>query len=54
MGDSEHLFVFTNSKAGMNGIDKEQVNKVVYEMSKDSAFFQHARKMDERVQINLD
>lgn len=34
-----HLFVFTNAKAGMGSVDKEKVNRVVYEMSKDSKYF---------------
>jgi hypothetical protein len=29
-----HGTVFTNAKAGMTGVDKEFVKKVVYEMSK--------------------
>lgn len=29
-----HRTVFTNAKAGMEGVDKEHVQKVVYEMSK--------------------
>jgi hypothetical protein len=28
------LQVFTNAKAGMGGVDKEKVKRVVYEMSK--------------------
>ncbi len=26
--------VFTNAKAGMDGVDKDKVKKIVYEMSK--------------------
>jgi hypothetical protein len=29
-----HHTVFTNAKAGMDGVDKEHVQRVVYEMSK--------------------
>lgn len=37
--------VYTNAKAGMDGVDTEKVKRVVYEMSKDSAYFQNdARK----------
>jgi hypothetical protein len=28
-----HLFVFTNDKAGMTGVDKEHTNRVIYEVS---------------------
>lgn len=31
---SDFETVFTNAKAGMGGIDKEHVKRVVYEMSK--------------------
>jgi hypothetical protein len=27
-----HLFVFTNDKAGMTGVDKEHTNRVIYEV----------------------
>ncbi len=30
----DYATVFTNAKAGMDGVDKEKVKKVVYEMSK--------------------
>lgn len=36
---SKYETVFTNSKAGMDGVDKEKVKRVVYEMSKGSKFF---------------
>lgn len=45
---ASELFVFTNQKAGMEHIDKEKVNKVVYEMSKDSSFFKNSLRHDER------
>jgi hypothetical protein len=45
--------VFTNAKAGMEGVDKERVKRLVYEMSKDSPhFLNEQRKMaatEERV-----
>ena len=31
---ADYETVFTNAKAGMEGVDKEHVKKVVYEMSK--------------------
>jgi hypothetical protein len=33
----------------MTGVDKEKVNKVVYEMSKNSKYYQHAQRQDEKV-----
>ncbi|PKI71628.1 hypothetical protein CRG98_007951 [Punica granatum] len=37
--------VYTNAKAGMEGVDKEKVQRVVYEMSKGSKYFENeARK----------
>lgn len=44
-----HLFVFTAHKAGM-AADRERVNRVVYEMSKDSAFYKNQERLDEHTQ----
>lgn len=44
-----HLFTFSGSnKAGMIGFDKKHQEKVIYEMSKDSAFFKRAVERDKR------
>ena len=48
-----HLFVFTADKAGMGSADKAHVNRVVYEMSKDSAFFAHAKKNDAKTDAKI-
>jgi hypothetical protein len=40
--------VFTNCKAGMDGVDKEKVKQVVYEMSKDSPHFLEEQKKQVR------
>lgn len=37
----DYATVFTNAKAGMAGVDKEHVKRVVYEMSKDSPHFKN-------------
>jgi DNA polymerase kappa len=43
-----NLFVFSGgNKAGMQEMDKEKQAKVIYEMSKDSAYFKRAMKLDE-------
>uniref|UniRef100_A0A061R8V8 DNA polymerase kappa n=1 Tax=Tetraselmis sp. GSL018 TaxID=582737 RepID=A0A061R8V8_9CHLO len=46
--------VFTNTKAGMDNVDKEKVKKVVYEMSKDSAFFQNEQRKMENSRRKID
>ncbi|KAL5706781.1 DNA-directed DNA polymerase [Ranunculus cassubicifolius] len=38
--------VFTNAKAGMDGVDKEKVQRIVYEMSKGSKFFQNEERKE--------
>ncbi|CAH8255129.1 unnamed protein product, partial [Arabidopsis lyrata] len=37
---------FTNAKAGMEGVDKEKVQRIVYEMSKGSKFFQNEERKE--------
>ena len=34
----------------MKGVDKDRVNRVVYEMSKDSSYFKNAKRHDDRVE----
>uniref|UniRef100_A0A7N0UDT3 DNA polymerase kappa n=1 Tax=Kalanchoe fedtschenkoi TaxID=63787 RepID=A0A7N0UDT3_KALFE len=38
--------VYTNAKAGMDGVDKERVQKIVYEMSKGSKYFEHEERKE--------
>uniref|UniRef100_A0A1J3JRA6 DNA polymerase kappa n=1 Tax=Noccaea caerulescens TaxID=107243 RepID=A0A1J3JRA6_NOCCA len=38
--------VFTNAKAGMEGVDKERVQRIVYEMSKGSKYFQNEQRKE--------
>ncbi|KAJ8763532.1 hypothetical protein K2173_002415 [Erythroxylum novogranatense] len=38
---------FTNAKAGMDGVDKEKVQRVVYEMSKGSKYFENEERKEE-------
>lgn len=38
--------VYTNAKAGMDGVDKEKVQRVVYEMSKGSKFFENEERKE--------
>ena len=49
-----HLFVFTNDKAGMTSVDKKRTNQVIYDMSKNSRYFQHAQKNDGKTSKRID
>ncbi|KAF0712541.1 hypothetical protein AaE_011996 [Aphanomyces astaci] len=42
----EHLFVFSNPKAGMDDVDRSTINQTIYDMSKDSAFFKNSVDKD--------
>ncbi|KAK3146741.1 hypothetical protein QOZ80_3BG0271130 [Eleusine coracana subsp. coracana] len=37
---------YTNAKAGMEGVDKENVQKVIYEMSKGSKYFENEQRKE--------
>ncbi len=45
--------VFTNAKAGMVGVDKEKVQKVVYEMSEGSAHFKNEERKQKQVEAKI-
>ncbi|TMW68699.1 hypothetical protein Poli38472_006167 [Pythium oligandrum] len=51
--EAAQMFVFTAQKAGMKDVDKEHVQKVVYEMSKDSLFFQNSIKQNQKVEARI-
>ncbi|KAL9231958.1 hypothetical protein vseg_007116 [Gypsophila vaccaria] len=38
--------VYTNAKAGMDGVDKEKVQRIVYEMSKGSKYFENEERRE--------
>lgn len=46
-GQGDYSTVFTNSKAGMDDVDKEYVKGVVYRMSKDSPHFRNEQRKTE-------
>lgn len=50
--------VYTNAKAGMDGVDQERIKHIVYEMSKDSAYFQNELRKntatEERIRAMLE
>lgn len=48
-----HMFVFSNSKAGMKDVDKEKVNRVIYEMSKNSSYFKQAQLQDKKLDLKV-
>mmetsp|Transcript_20594 Transcript_20594/g.35006 ORF Transcript_20594/g.35006 Transcript_20594/m.35006 type:complete len:830 (-) Transcript_20594:44-2533(-) len=44
----QHLYVYSGAnKAGMQAVDKEKQAQIIYELSKDSAFFKRAARLDE-------
>lgn len=50
-----HLFSFAGAnKAGMEETDKSYQAKVIYEMSKNSRYFQHALEQDRKTQLKVD
>ncbi|KAI3953276.1 hypothetical protein MKX01_042271 [Papaver californicum] len=44
--------VYTNAKAGMDGVDKEKVQKIVYEMSKGSKYFENEERKDAYINMH--
>ncbi|GFR48976.1 hypothetical protein Agub_g10994, partial [Astrephomene gubernaculifera] len=50
----DYQTVFTNAKAGMEGVDKEYVQKVVYEMSKDSAHFRNEQRKQAQLAARIE
>lgn len=47
------LFVFTNKKAGMADVDQQRVQQIVYDMSKDSLYFQNSLKQNANVDVRI-
>lgn len=47
------LFVFTNKKAGMADVDQQRVQQIVYDMSKDSLYFQNSLKQNANVDLRI-
>lgn len=42
-----NLCVFASDKAGMESVDRQEVNRVIYESSKGSAYFQNQKRRDD-------
>lgn len=52
--DKKSLFALNDGKAGMQDLDKERINQIIREASKDSPFYKHVMKRDERVNDQVD
>ncbi|OQS07878.1 DNA polymerase kappa [Thraustotheca clavata] len=50
---TDHLFVFSNPKAGMDNIDRTKVNETIYNLSKDSAFFKNTLEKDAKTDAKI-
>ncbi|GAU29508.1 hypothetical protein TSUD_115300 [Trifolium subterraneum] len=46
--------VYTTAKAGMEGVDKEKVQRIVYEMSKGSKYFQNEERKEAFMKHKID
>ncbi|KAL5788073.1 hypothetical protein ACOSP7_005022 [Xanthoceras sorbifolium] len=46
--------VFTNAKAGMDGVDKEKVQRIVYEMSKGSKYFENEERKEAYIRQKIE
>lgn len=46
--------VYTNAKAGMEGVDKEKVQKIVYELSKGSKYFENEERKEAYMKKKID
>ncbi|XP_042509308.1 DNA polymerase kappa-like [Macadamia integrifolia] len=46
--------VYTNAKAGMDGVDKEKVQRIVYEMSKGSKYFENEERKEAFIRQKVD
>ncbi|KAL0914619.1 hypothetical protein M5K25_014982 [Dendrobium thyrsiflorum] len=46
--------VYTNAKAGMDGVDKEKVQRIVYEMSKGSKYFENEKRKEAFIKLKIE
>lgn len=46
--------VYTNAKAGMDGVDKEKVQRTVYEMSKGSKYFESEKRKEALIEQKIE
>lgn len=52
--DNSITFHFTNEKAGMQGLNKEEIDKIIFEATKDSAITRKKIKDFERIKQNVE
>ena len=53
-GKSEaHLYNFTHEKAGMQGINREKIDQIIYEASKDSEFYKHQQERSKEIEVKV-
>lgn len=52
--DMKKYSVFANSKAGMQDIDKDKINQVIYTASKDSSFFANELRKSTKVEKKVE
>ncbi|KAI3650229.1 hypothetical protein MP228_004967 [Amoeboaphelidium protococcarum] len=53
-GALDRMASTSSLKAGLEGVDKNHVKKVIYEMSRDSKFYQNEQKKDQQTQDKID
>ncbi|XP_010247333.1 PREDICTED: DNA polymerase kappa isoform X3 [Nelumbo nucifera] len=46
--------VYTNAKAGMDGVDKEKVQRIIYETSKGSKYFENEERKEEFIRQKIE
>eukprot|EP01084_Bolivina_argentea_P311186 538623_1 len=51
--DAEHLFVYATAKAGMNDVDKNKIQQIIYEASKGSAYFEQEQRKAAQVEEKM-
>ncbi|GFO46306.1 DNA polymerase kappa-like [Plakobranchus ocellatus] len=42
-----------DNKAGMEGLDKDRINQIIYETSKDSKFFENEKKKEQQLELRI-
>ncbi|ETO24280.1 hypothetical protein RFI_12875, partial [Reticulomyxa filosa] len=50
--NTSHLFVYASEKAGMQHINKQKLQETLYEMSKDSKYFQNELRRAQQVCVS--
>lgn len=50
---TSHYYTFLAEKAGMQGVSKEEVARIVHEASVNSRYYKHQQRQDEKMQIRI-